>query len=75
MIARLPRLAVLGAVKIDDVQPVGAQVAVFGQQRHGVGGIARLAGEIAVQQAHAASGFQIDGGNETHGSAAARSLS
>ncbi len=59
-------LSVAGAVEIDDVQPVGAQVFILRKQILRIRRVARFAGEIALPQTHAAAGFQIDGGNQTH---------
>jgi hypothetical protein len=61
----IPETAVLGAVEIDDVQPIGAQAAIFPKQRVRVRAVARLRGEVSVQQTHAVSSLEIDGGNET----------
>src|ERR1700679_1262025 len=69
--ALVAETAVLGAVEIDDVQPIGAVAAVLFEQGPRVSLVARLGGEVAVQQPHTVSGLQIDGGDEAH----ARSLS
>jgi hypothetical protein len=54
------------AVQVDDMQPVGAKVAILDEQSERIRAIAGLGVEIAPQQAHAMSVLQIDGGDETH---------
>ena len=51
---------VLGAVEVDHVQPVRAQVKVASSERQGLHRIACLGVEITLVEAHATSGFQID---------------
>ncbi len=58
--------AVARAVQIDDVQPARAKGAIALQQLLGREVVARLGGEIALEQAHAAAVAQIDGGNQQH---------
>ena len=59
--------AVARAVEIDDVHPIGAVVAILGEQCAAapcvVAGFGR---EVALQQPHAASALQVDGGNQAH---------
>ena len=59
-------LSVASGVEIDDMQPVGSQVLILRKQILRIRGVARFAGKIALPQTHAAAGFQIDGGNDTH---------
>ena len=50
------------AVEVDDVQPVGTEVPIAGEQLRRVRVIARLRRKVALQQPHAAAALEIDGG-------------
>ena len=60
------KLTVARAIEIDDVEPVGAHVAVLVEKRARIGVVARLGIEIAAQQPDTAAAPQVDGGNEAH---------
>ena len=52
------------AVEIDHVQPIGAVIAIFGEQRMRLDVIVRDRRKVALQQSDAASVLQVDGGYE-----------
>src|SRR6478736_6382180 len=64
--AAVGELAILGAVEVDDVQPVRAQRAITQQQFVRLEVVARFSVEIALEQANTTACTQIDGGNEYH---------
>ena len=56
----------LRTVEIHDVQPARAERAVAGRELERIHVVARLLGEIALEQSHAAAVAQIDGGDQFH---------
>ena len=68
----LRRLAVAGAVEIDDVQPAGSGGHEAAGHFDGIVAEDGLAGVVALQQPHALAPTEIDRGPEFHGAACLR---
>ena len=62
----LARFAGSGAVEIDEMRFLGALRGEVGERGGGIVGIAGFAREIALRQANAAAGDEVDGGEQNH---------